>query len=103
MPLEAGEDGEQLPFDLREVVAEGVEVLRVADAGDDVLALRVDEEVAVRLVLARRRVAREADARAGVVVAVAEHHGLHVDGGAEVVADPLTNPVGDRPWRRSSC
>ena len=72
-----------------------VEVLGVADAGHDVLALGVDQEVAVRLVLAGRRVAGEADAGAGVVVAVAEHHRLHVDGGAEVVADALADPVGD--------
>ena len=32
-----------------------------------------------------------------VVVAVAEHHRLHVDGGAEVVADALADAVGDRP------
>ncbi len=30
-----------------------------------------------------------------VVVAVAEHHRLHVDGRAEVVADALAHPVGD--------
>ena len=55
------------------------------------------EEVAVRLVLAGRRVAGEADAGAGVVVAVAEHHRLHVDGRAEVVADALADAVGDGP------
>ncbi len=95
--LEAGEDREQLVVDPREVLLEGVEVLGVADAGDDVLALGVDQEVAVGLVLAGRGVAREPDAGAGVVVAVAEHHRLHVDRGAEVVADPLANAVGDRP------
>ena len=74
---------------------EGVEVLGVADAGHDVLALGVHEEVAVGLVLAGGGVAGEADAGAGVVVAVAEHHRLHVDGGAEVVADALADAVGD--------
>ena len=37
---------------------------RRADAGDDVLALRVHQELAVELALARRRVAREGDAGA---------------------------------------
>ena len=32
-----------------------------------------------------------------VVVAVAEHHRLHVDRGAEVVADALADAVGDGP------
>ena len=41
-----------------------VEVFGVADAGDHIFALRVDEEVAVRLVLAGGRVAGEADAGA---------------------------------------
>ena len=95
--FQTGEDVEQVLLDLGEVLAEGVEVLGVADPGHDVLALSVDEEVAVRLVLPGRRVASEADARAGVVVAVAEDHRLHVDGSAEVVADPLAHAVGDRP------
>ena len=97
VPLEAGEDVEQLGLDLGEVLAEGVEVLGVADPGDDVLALGVDQEVAVRLVLTRGRVAREADAGARVVVAITEDHRLHVDGGAQVMADPFANAVGDRP------
>ena len=41
------------------------------------------------------RVAGEADAGARVVVAVAEDHGLHVDGGAQVVGDALAVAVGD--------
>ena len=39
----------------------------VRDPGHDVLALRVLEELAVEPVLPRRRVAREADARAGAL------------------------------------
>ena len=86
---------EQLLVHLREVLGERIEVFGVADAGHDVLALRVDEEVAVRLVLAGGRVAREADTGAAVVVAVAEHHRLHVHRGAEIVADALTDPIRD--------
>ena len=97
VPLEAGEDRQQLVVDLREVLGHVVEVLGVADAGHDVLALGVDQEVAVGLVLPGGRVAGEADAGAGVVVAVAEHHRLDVDGRAEVVADALADAVGDRP------
>ena len=93
--LELGEDAQQLLVHLREVLRERIEVFGVADAGDDVLALRVDEEVAVRLVLAGGGVAREADTGAAVVVAIAEHHRLHVDRSAEVVADALTDPIRD--------
>ena len=64
-----------------------------ADAGDDVLALRVDEELAVQRALARRRVAREADAGAGRVALVAEHHLHDVHRRAEVVGDVVRPPV----------
>ena len=93
--LEASEDLQQLLVDLREVLLHRVEVFGVADAGDHVLALRVDQEVAVGLVLAGGRVAGEADAGAAVVVAVAEHHRLHVHRGAEVVADALAHAIRD--------
>ena len=66
---------------------QGRERLGVADAGHHVLALGVDQEVAVLALGPGGRVAGEADAGARRVVAVAEHHGLDVDGGAEVVGD----------------
>ena len=95
--LEPGEDPQQLLVDLRELVGQCRQRLGVADAGHHVLALGVDQEVAVLALGARGRVAGEADAGARVVVAVAEHHGLDVDGGAQVVGDPLPHPVGDGP------
>jgi hypothetical protein len=58
------------------------DVLRRADAGDDVLALRVDQELAVERLLAGRGVAGEGDAGRRGVAHIAEHHRLHVDGGA---------------------
>src|SRR5205085_12207026 len=56
----------------RELRAHAHERLGRADSGDDVLALRVREELAVEALLARRRVAREADAGAGGLALVAE-------------------------------
>ena len=82
---------------LGEVVAHRLERLGDADAGHDVLALRVAQEVAVGLVLAGGGVAGEGHAGAGVVTLVAEHHGLHVDRGAEVVGDLLHLAVDLRP------
>ncbi|CEG08892.1 hypothetical protein BN961_02312 [Afipia felis] len=55
--------------------------LRRADAGDDVLALRVDEEFAVQLALAGRGIARERNAGRRGLAHVAEYHRLHVDRG----------------------
>ena len=71
----------------------------VADAGDDVLALRVLQVVAVDALLARPGVAGEGDAGAGVHAEVAEHHGHHVDRRTEVGRDALLAPVEDRARR----
>ncbi len=90
------EDLEEIGMDHREVLLHVVEVFGVADARHHVLALCVDQEVAVRLVLTGRSVAGEANTGTGVVVAVAEHHRLHVDGGTELVIDLLAVAVGDR-------
>jgi hypothetical protein len=56
-----------------------------AHAGDHVFALRVLEELAVEGLLAGGRIAGEAHAGGRSLAQVTEHHGLHVDGGAEVV------------------
>ncbi len=69
----------------------------VADTGHHVLALGVDQKVAVFALGAGGRVAGEADPGAGMIVAVAEDHGLDVDRGAEVMRDALPHPVGDGP------
>ena len=71
------------------------DVLRRADAGHHVFALRVDEELAVKLVRAGRWIAREGDAGGGRVAHVAEHHGLHVDGGAPAFGNVVEAPIGD--------
>ena len=70
-----------------------------ADAGDDVLALGVREELAVQLPLARRRVAGEADPSARALAAVAEHHLHDVHGRPEVVRDVVRAPVDLRARR----
>ncbi len=69
--------------------------LGVADASHDVLALSVDEEVAVALVGAVSRVAREGDAGCGGVALVAEDHDLDVHGRAEIVGNLVLLAVED--------
>ena len=58
-------------------------------AGDDVFALRIGEDVAVR------RVARERDARGAVVAHISEDHRLHVDRGSPVVGNAVEFAIGD--------
>ena len=60
VPLERGHRLDELRERLREALLHPRERLGRADPGDDVLALRVDEELAVEALLAGRRVAREA-------------------------------------------
>src|ERR1035437_4707464 len=61
--------------------------VRGTDAGDHVFALRVLQELAVEGLFAGGGIAGEADASGGGFAEVAEHHGLDVDGGAEIVGD----------------
>ena len=63
--------------------------LGVADTGDDVLALGVDQKVAVELLGAIGRVARKGDAGRGGLALVTKSHGLNVDGGTELVGDTM--------------
>ncbi len=70
--------------------------LRRADAGDHVLALRVDQEFAVELLHAGGRVACEGDTGRRRVAHVAEHHRLHVDGGAPGFRNVVQRAIGYR-------
>ena len=86
--------------DLHELVERFGELLlhlgdghRGADAGHDVFALRVGEELAHELLLAGGGVTRERDAGAGVFVQVAEHHRHDVDGSAPGVGDVVVAAV----------
>ncbi len=65
----------------------------VADARDDVLALRVLQVVAVHALVAAGGVTGEGDTRTGVGAEVAEDHGTDVDRGAEVAGDALLAAV----------
>ena len=69
--------------------------LRRPDAGDHVLALRVHQELAVKPLVARRRVAGEGNARRAGLAAVAEYHGLDVDRGAPAFGQVVELPVFD--------
>ena len=71
------------------------DVLRRADAGDDVLALRVDEKFAVELLGAGRGIAGEGDAGRRGLAHIAEHHRLHIDRGAPVGGNAVEAPIGD--------
>ena len=66
---------------------------RRPDPGDDVLALRVREVLAVELLRSGVRVTGERDACARVVAHVSEHHRHHAAGGPEIVGDLELLPV----------
>ncbi len=71
-------------------------MLRRADAGDHVLALGIDQVLAVEGVLAGRRVAGEGHAGGAVGAHVAEHHGLDVDRGAPFLGNVVEPAIGQR-------
>ena len=72
------------------VIVEGV---GGTDTGHHVLALGIDEPLAVELVVAGGRIAGEGNTCGAVVAHVAEDHGLHIDGGAPIVGDTLNLAV----------
>ena len=93
VPLEAIGDRQQLVVDRRHPPLEVVDVLGRPDAGHDVLALGVREELGVEATLARPRVAREADPRPRRRAQIAEHHRHHRDGGPPVRGDAVDPAV----------
>ncbi len=68
--------------------------LRRADAGDDVFALRVHEELAVKDLLSGRGIAGECDAGRTGLAPIAEHHRLDGDGRAPILRNVVQLPVG---------
>ena len=74
----------------------GLEVgdgLGVADAGDDVLALGVDQKVTVELLGAVGRITRKGDAGRRGLALIAKGHSLDVDGGAKVIGNAVLSAV----------
>ena len=99
MRLEALEGLDELLEGVRHPLAHLLDRLRRPDARDDVLALGVREELAEEPLLSRRRIAREADSRAGALAAVPEDHLHDVDRGPEVVRDLVRPPIDARARR----
>ena len=91
--LEVTHDAHELLVRLRLELAEVGQRQRVPDAGDDVLALRALQVVAVHADRAGGRVAGERHAGAGVLAGVAEDHRLDVDSSAEVAGDAFLAAV----------
>ena len=79
MVLKGPADSCELIIDLRHQLLQPVDLLGRPDACDDILALRIQEELAHQTLLAGRRVSRESDARSGGVAHVSERHHLDVD------------------------
>ena len=96
VPLERLADALQLVERLRQVLLQLEHRLGRPHAGDDVLALRVDQELTVELLHAVRGIAGERDAGAGVVARIAVDHRLHVDRRAPFGRDVVLAPIDDR-------
>ena len=107
MALERAGDPRQFPERLghrrlhRRLVGAGLlarglgDLLRRADAGDHVLALGIDQKLAVEALVAGRRIACEGDAGRRGLAHIAEHHGLDIDRGAPAFRDAVQAPIGD--------
>ena len=69
------------------------QVLRSADPGHHVFALRVDQPFAVIGLLAGRRIAGKGDPGGAGIAHVAEHHRLYIDGSAPVTRNVIETAV----------
>src|SRR5262245_44282604 len=75
----------ELLINVRHLALKFGDFLRCTDAGDHILALGVNEVLAVKGLLSGRRIARESNPRATVIPHVAEYHGADVGGRPPVV------------------
>ena len=91
--FKAQENGHEFSVNNGEFTLQCFKVFGVANTRNNVFTLCIDEEVAIWLVVACCSVTCEANAGAGVAIAVTKHHGLNVDGGTEIVANFLTHAV----------
>src|SRR5262249_54522272 len=81
----------------RHILLKLVYMLGCANAGYDILALRVGQIIAKKLFLSGGRVSGEGHARARVVAHISKDHRDDVDGGAQIVRDLFTPPISFRP------
>ena len=72
------------------------DVLRRANTGNDVLALRVDQKLAVELLFAGRWIAREGNPRRRPIAHIAEYHRLNADGRSPALRNVVQAAIGDR-------
>ncbi len=91
--LEQGLGREQLVIDVRQPVLQGRHRQRRANAGHNVFAGGVEQELAKKVVITVRGIACERHTGAGGVTEVAEHHGLHVNGRAQCFGNVVHFPV----------
>ena len=77
--------------------------LRRADARHHVFALGIDQEFAIEQLFAGGGIAGEGDAGGRGFAAIAEHHGLHRDGGAPVLGNVVQPAIGVGARGSASC
>jgi len=85
----------QFGMDVGKLMTQRRQGLGIANTGHHILALRIGQELAEQVFLAARRVAGENHPGAGILAAVTEHHGLHVDRGAGRAGDAVALAVQD--------
>src|SRR5215469_16308559 len=73
-------------------------MLRGTDSCHNVLALRVDEVLAIKLIGTGRRVAREGHAGCAIRPHIAEHHRLDIHRGTPVGGNVVQPTIGYGAW-----
>ena len=87
----------KLVINLGHIFFKFVDMLRRANAGDDIFALRVGQVISKQLLFSGGRIPRKSDARAGIFTHVAENHRDYIDGSSEIIRNLFAAPVGNGP------
>ena len=88
-------DIHELVVDVFHDVLHGFEFFSVADTGNNIFTLGVQQVFTINLVFTVDRVAGERNAGTGIVTHVTEDHGHDVDSGAEVIRDAFFFTIGN--------
>ena len=86
-------DGNELIVNLRHHVLELIDLVRSTDAGDNVFALCVQEELTHQMLLARSRISGKGNTGSGGLAHVSECHHLNIDRGTPGIRDIIVTAV----------
>ena len=91
--LKAQKNTHQFSVNLRELRFQSIKIFGIANSGNDIFSLSIDQEVAVWNIFTSGCVAREANSSTRIFITVTKNHDLHIDGSPQIVGDLFTHAI----------